>query len=214
MSSSTPPVAASVSAPAPNRLAEKLPWLALAAAALSADLWTKHIVFYPYGLDPRNEGRVVGTVCSSWWQTVIAYNQGATFGLGATLGPWLLGLGVSIVIAMLLRMLWRTPPGERGKSFALSIIIGGALGNLYDRTLRPLVEADTHPGVRDFIDWYFPPGCAPAEFLASHKVQTHWYTFNVADALIVSGVVLLAWKILREKPAEAEADAAKAGGAA
>ena len=186
----------------PDRLAEKLPWLTVAAAGLAADLWTKHIVFYPAALEPYPEGRIVGRVCS-WWRTVIAYNEGATFGLGATLGPVILAVGVSVVIALLLRTLWTTPASERVRCFALSIIIGGAIGNLYDRALRPYVEADKHPGVRDFLDWYIPSESAAGRFLESHNVTSseyHWYTFNVADALIVSGVVLLAWKILREKP--------------
>lgn len=188
------------------RLRERLPWFALAAAALTADLWTKHLVFYPEALDPSMHGRPVGTV-TSWWRTVIAYNEGATFGLGEDLGAWTLGIGVSIVIALLLRSLWKTSVTERVRCFALSIIIGGALGNLYDRALRPSLEADRHPGVRDFLDWYVPDGTALADWLRAHDVETHWYTFNVADALIVSGVVLLAWKILREKPQE-EAPAA------
>jgi lipoprotein signal peptidase len=68
------------------------------------------------------------------------------------------------------------------------------------------VEPDSRPGVRDFLDWYVPEGTALARWLRSHEVRTHWYTFNVADALIVSGVVLLAWKILREKPPEKAVD--------
>ena len=197
---------------AKSRFAAKLPWFALAAFGLAADLWTKHLVFYPESLSPRFDPRMgleVGRVCS-WWRTVLAYNSGVTFGMGSSLGAWFLSLGTGIVIAMLLRALWRTPREELVKCFALSIIVGGAVGNLYDRALRPHVEADRHPGVRDFIDWYFPDGTAAAEFLRSHNVTTHWYTFNVADALIVSGVVLLAWKILREKPEEPPADGAAA----
>jgi signal peptidase II len=184
---------------APSRLGRKLPWLAVAAGALTADLWTKHLVFYPEALDPALLGRPIGEV-ASWWRTVLAYNEGATFGLGESLGTWTLTIGVSVVIALLLRSLWKTAEHERTRLFALSIIIGGALGNLYDRALRPSLEADRHPGVRDFLDWYVPEGTALAEWLRAHDVPTHWYTFNVADALIVSGVVLLAWKILREKP--------------
>lgn len=202
MSGSTPSAARS-------RLAEKLPWFSFAAAALAADLWTKHLVFYPVALEPYPEGRIVGKVCPGW-QTVIAYNPGATFGLGASFGPWVLSLGVTFVILWLARTLWTTRASERAKSFALSIIIGGAVGNLYDRALRPFVEADTRPGVRDFLDWYVPDGTALADWLHAHNVKTHWYTFNVADALIVSGVVLLAWKILREPPE----DTAPAEGAA
>ena len=197
--SQSAPSPASVERPAAGT---KLPWLAVAAAVTATDLWTKHLVFYPVALEPFAEGRTVGTV-ASWWQTKIAYNTGATFGLGATLGPWVLAVGVSVVIAMLLRSLWRTPSGERLKCFAFSIIVGGALGNLYDRALRPFVERDKNPGVRDFIDWYVPADSAAGRFLESHHVlssEYHWYTFNVADSLIVSGVILLAWKILREQP--------------
>jgi len=194
------------------RLAEKLPWLALAAAGLAADLWTKHVVFYPETLSPRFDphmGLEVGRVCS-WWRTILAYNVGVTFGMGSSLEAWVLSLGTALVIAWLLRTLWQTPRAELVKCFALSIIVGGAVGNLYDRALRPLVEPDKHPGVRDFIDWYFPEGSATAEFLRRHDVNTHWYTFNVADALIVSGVVLLAWKIVREPAHEPKADGAAA----
>ena len=191
----------STAAPSSTGLSDKLPWLTLSAAGLAADLWTKHLVFYPYVVQPgfdEHAGKQVGVVCS-WWRTILAYNQGVTFGMGSGAGAWILSLGTGAVIALLLRSLWKTPTEERVKRFALSIIVGGAIGNLYDRALRPLVEADKHPGVRDFIDWYVPPN------------GYHWYTFNVADALIVSGVVLLAWKILREKPAEPKSEG---GGAA
>ena len=201
------------------RLAHKLPWFSLAAAGLAADLWTKHLVFYPDVLDPKfaeysERGPwVVGHVCS-WWRTILAYNRGVTFGMGIGLGAWLLSIGTGLVIVMLLRTLWRTPRGERVKSFALSIIVGGAVGNLYDRALRPFVEADTHPGVRDFLDWYVPADSALGRFLTTHNVtpfEYHWYTFNVADSFIVSGVVLLAWKVIREKPQPSVAGTAKGG---
>lgn len=193
-----PPAAA-----APAR--ERLPWFAVAAAALTADLWSKHLVFYPETLDPAiREGQAIGRVCS-WWRTVIAYNTGATFGLGSRLGPWVLCTGVAVVIVLLVRSLLRASPADRLRCFALSIVIGGAVGNLYDRALRPLVEPDKHPGVRDFLDWYVPEETALAKWLQAHGVHNHWYTFNVADALIVSGVVLLAWKILRERPDEKSA---------
>jgi signal peptidase II len=145
----------------------------------------------------------------SGWDTVLAYNPGVTFGLGAGAGVWLLSLGTGIVIAILLHTLWTTPRDATAKLFALSIIVGGAVGNLYDRALRPSLEQDTHPGVRDFIDWYFPDGSSGADLMNKLGWKTHWYTFNVADAFIVSGVVLLAWKILREKPDSAAANEKK-----
>jgi signal peptidase II len=193
--------------------AAKVPWFALAAAALAADLWTKHIVFYPEVLSPEFDRLpappVVGHVCPGW-QTVLTYNNGVTFGLAAGFGKWLISVFTGVVIVLLVRALWKAGRHERVRPFALSIIVGGAVGNLYDRALRPLVEPDTHPGVRDFLDWYAPRGTALADWLVAHNVNTHWYTFNVADAFIVSGVLLLAWKILREKPPEESPETAKA----
>jgi len=198
LTSTEPAASPAPAAPSALTASDKLPWFAVAAAALTADLWSKHLVFYPETLDPMvREGQAIGRVCS-WWRTVIAYNTGATFGLGASAGPWILCTLVAIVIVLLVRSLLRTPLTDRVRCFALSIVIGGAVGNLYDRALRPLVEPDKHPGVRDFLDWYVPEDTAFAKWLLAHGVHNHWYTFNVADALIVSGVVLLAWKILRE----------------
>src|SRR5262249_11972515 len=161
----------------------------------------------PHVLDPRfddfsERGPWITGHVASWWRTILAYNRGVTFGMGSGLGAWLLSVGTGIVIALLLRTLWRAPRGEPLQCFALSIIRGGAAGNLYERALRPFVEADKHPGVRDFIDWYVPADSALGRFLMDHHVTSyeyHWYTFNLADACIVSGVVLLAWKVLREK---------------
>ncbi len=191
------------------RLRSKLPWFALAAGCLAADLWSKHLVFYPHVLEPGfREGLVVGRVFPGW-QTVLAYNRGVTFGMGSGLGDWFLALGTAGVIAFLAWKLWRTPTTERAKCLALSMIVGGATGNLYDRALRPHVEPDTRPGVRDFLDWYVPEHWSLARFLREDlDITTHWYTSNVADVLIVCGVGLLAWKILRE-PADGAAQSAK-----
>jgi len=193
-----------------ERRRRKLPWFALAAFCLAADLWTKHLVFYPAVLEEsRPEGLVVHRV-ASWWRIVIAYNEGVTFGMLDEAGAWVLALFTAAVIVLLGVMLWRADRRDRLRCLALSMIIGGAVGNLYDRALRPLVEPDTRPGVRDFLDWYVPDDTALAGWLRARGVHTHWYTSNVADVLIVSGVILLAWRILRERPAAPEPEAAAA----
>lgn len=186
------------------RLAAKLPWFALAAACLAADLWSKWAVFYP----PRPIGSKVCDVeifghTLSWFAIRIAYNQGVTFGLASGTSTWLLAALTGLVIVALGVQLWTVRPTERAKSLALAIIIGGAVGNLYDRALRPHVESDTTPGVRDFLDWYAPDHWALAGWLEENVGTTHWYTSNVADVLIVCGVILLGWLIVTEKPAPA-----------
>lgn len=78
---------------------------------------------------------------------------------------------------------------------ALSFIVGGALGNIVDRIRYGYVV--------DFIDWH--PGFS-------------WPTFNIADVLIVAGVIMMFIEVLRdhrrEKREKAEAEAAEAVGAA
>jgi len=191
------------------RLGAKLPWFALAAACLTVDLWTKYLVFYP--MRPEGGDPPVAQL-TSWFRLIIAYNRGVTFGLASGTSSWVLALGTGLVIALLLWQLWSVRSDERLKSFALAIIVGGAIGNLYDRSIRPLVELDTRPGVRDFLDWYAPDHWALATWLRDHDVPRHWYTSNVADVLIVCGVILLAWLIITEKPpADVEPTEAAAG---
>lgn len=188
------------------RLRAKMPWFALAAACLAADLWSKWAVFYPL----RPVGAKVGDVeilghPLSWFAIRIAYNQGVTFGLASGTSIWLLALATGGVILLLLWQLWTIRVSERAKSLALAIIVGGAIGNLYDRTLRPHLELDTRPGVRDFLDWYAPDHWALAGWLEENVGTTHWYTSNVADVLIVCGVILLGWMIVTERAPDAGA---------
>lgn len=174
------------------------------AAFLSFDLWTKHLVFYPHVLERGfrpDEGLVVGEVCS-WWRTILVYNQGVTFGMFGGVPMWVKSLFTLAVIVWLGVRLWQVPAGKRCEPAALAMIVGGAIGNLYDRALRPLVEPDTNPGVRDFLDWYAPPGTRLAGWLTEHGITTHWYTSNVADVCIVIGVGLLAIVLLTEKDPE------------
>ncbi len=68
---------------------------------------------------------------------------------------------------------------------ALTFVLGGAVGNLYDRVLLGYVV--------DFIDWFYPAtqSCLPF-FYARLELQTcHWPAFNIADACILIGVTAL-----------------------
>lgn len=183
---------------------------ALAAACLAADLWTKHIVFYPHVLERGfREGEVVGHPTTwewartTWWRTILVYNPGVTFGKLADVAPWVKSILTSAVIAWMAWKLWTLPRGRPAQALSLAMIVGGAVGNLYDRTLRPVIELDTRPGVRDFLDWYLPEGSALHREFAARDWPTHWYTSNVADVMIVCGVIVLAWCLLREDDGKA-----------
>ena len=120
-------------------------------------------------------------------------NTGIAFGLFASRGQ-LFGTVVLTVfglaaLGMVLVYFQRTPIGERRVLVALSLILGGAVGNLFDRIAQG--------GVTDFIDVY---------------VGTyHWHTFNVADSAITIGITLLAIDILFTRRSESsDGDAAPA----
>ena len=108
----------------------------------------------------------------------LAYNQDAAMGLPlGRFGRWpLVAMGVGI-IAVLVRMLWQTPPAARVRRIALGLILGGALGNVLSRVMTPR-------GVVDFIDL----GIGDRRF----------YLFNVADIAVCAVSIILAFVLWRE----------------
>jgi len=114
-------------------------------------------------------------------------NSGAAFGLFASidspLRTVLLNTVAFVVFLAVLVYAWRTSVDSTRLQLGLSLILGGAVGNLVDR-----IRAGS---VTDFLDFY----------VGSHR----WPAFNVADSAITVGVVLLAWDIWRPRePAAAE----------
>lgn len=116
----------------------------------------------------------------------LVYNPGAAFGLH--LGPYsrwifmVLTIGALVVLGQLYRA---TRDGDLLRTFAISLVCGGAIGNLIDR-VRSV------QGVVDFID----VGIRDAR----------WPTFNVADMAVSTGAFLLAWVLWGEddEPAAAK----------
>lgn len=120
----------------------------------------------------------------------LAYNPGAAFGIDVGPMSRVVFIVLTIVaLVALLGMYRATPPDQRIQLTALALIAGGALGNLMDRIRGP-------EGVVDFID----VGLGGARF----------WTFNLADAGITIGAILLALSLWAEPD---PAGAAKAVGA-
>jgi signal peptidase II len=105
-------------------------------------------------------------------------NEGAAFSLFAdSASPWRLGILILFSVMALTAasvFLWKNGNVLNGTAIALSLVAGGALGNLWDRV--------SSGRVTDFLDFY----------LGSH----HWPPFNVADSAIVIGGLLLISKIV------------------
>jgi signal peptidase II len=106
-------------------------------------------------------------------------NHGAAFGiLSDARLPFQAELFVAVSLAALLAIglyAWRLPASSRLPQGALALIMGGALGNLIDRTRLGYVI--------DFVDVFWGPH--------------HWPAFNVADSCISVGVALLILDIVR-----------------
>ena len=100
-------------------------------------------------------------------------NSGGAFSLGQS-APWLFAAFTVVVVTLIVVTAFRHRSALA--SVGLGLVLGGALGNLTDRITRG-------PGLRgrvvDFIDFHV------------------WPIFNLADAAIVSGALLLAWSALR-----------------
>ena len=110
-------------------------------------------------------------------------NPGAAFGLFAeSSAQWKVGALVSFSILALIvvsALLWKNGHALTTTSIGLSLILGGAMGNLWDRMVSGHVV--------DFLDFY----------VGSY----HWPAFNVADSAIVIGAILLVSEIVFAKSA-------------
>ncbi len=110
-------------------------------------------------------------------------NTGAAFGLFAeSSAQWKVGaLVIFSVVALLIvcALLWKNGHSLSTTSIGLSLILGGALGNLWDRLFTGHVV--------DFLDFYIG--------------NYHWPAFNVADSAIVIGAILLVSEIVFAKSA-------------
>ena len=139
---------------------------ALALTIFAADQLTKWIVTVPLALQEKGQIVLLPVFNLTWVE-----NNGISLGLlNATTptGRWLLvALTAAIAIAV---AVWITREEKRGDQLALGLVLGGALGNIVDRT--------RHGYVVDFADLHFG---AFRPFLV----------FNVADAAISIGVVIL-----------------------
>lgn len=141
-----------------------LHWLALALVLVLADQITKVLIAGLYELGE-------GTPITSFFNIVRVHNTGAAFSFLADAGGWQrwlftgLSAGASIFIIYLLY----SHAGQRLFCFALTCVLGGAVGNLIDRVVYGYVI--------DFLDFY--------------AAGWHFPAFNVADSAITLGAACL-----------------------
>jgi signal peptidase II len=150
-------------------------YLLIAAAIVVLDRWTKHIVAQRIPLYSHIQ------IIPGLFRLTHTENAGAAFSLFAdSTAPWktdmLIGFsGVALIVVSVL--LWKNHHAHIATGVGLSLIMGGAVGNLWDRLARGRV----------------------IDFLLVYVKQYQWPVFNLADSAIVVGAGLLVVEILFAK---------------
>ncbi len=149
-------------------------WIGVTALIILLDRWSKLWIIANIR---SGYGRII---IPNFFRLDHVYNTGAAFSIFAeSLSPNAVRYGLIafslIAIALVGFMLWRTGRPLSLSAFAFALILGGAIGNLYDRIV--------YLHVVDFLEFH---------------IKTHfWPSFNIADSAIVTGACLLLLEILR-----------------
>jgi signal peptidase II len=155
------------------KIAPLIKWFSISAIIIAADLYTKHLVQNSF---------VYGDMLTitSFFDLVRYHNQGSAFGFLADAGGWqkLFFNGVSVLAIMVISYLIRKHSTEKLFCLGLALVLGGAIGNFYDRiTLGYVVD-----------------------FLNFHYHNIYWPAFNVADSAICVGVACLLLDSFKKAP--------------
>jgi signal peptidase II len=149
------------------------PWFAAAAAIVLADQLVKWLA-----LSQLRPGEPVAV--TRFFNLVLVFNRGAAFSFLADAPGWQQPFFMAVALAaaaIVSWMLWRYP-ARCLLCAGLALILGGALGNLWDRV--------AYGHVVDFLDF--------------HAMGWHWPAFNIADAAISLGAgILIAESFVRKE---------------
>lgn len=154
-------------------------WYLTALVILLLDQASKHAIeaAFEYG-----ETKVF----TSFFNFTLAYNPGAAFSFLAGAGGWQRWFfAIIALVASVLLTVWiaRTAAQKPREAFALAFILGGALGNLYDRIVLGHV----------------------VDFIVVHYQANYWPAFNLADSAITLGAAVLIWDMIFSKEKTAHA---------
>lgn len=149
-------------------------WLLLSLFIIVLDLYTKHLVQQAFMLGDK-------LTITTFFDLVRYHNEGAAFSFLADAGGWQKWFFavVSIVASVFILYLLNKHQQEKLFSLGLALVLGGAIGNLYDRVTLGYV----------------------VDFLSFHLNGLYWPAFNVADSAITVGVGILLLDSFKPKQA-------------
>ncbi|MGA8034456.1 MAG: signal peptidase II [Candidatus Acidiferrales bacterium] len=153
-------------------------WIVLASlsvGALVADQLSKYLIQH------RTMPGSVHVLIPGLLNLMHTNNPGVAFGIFAdSANPWRAPLLIAFSLAVIALLVWLLVTGRAGAwlgECGIALILGGAVGNVFDRLVRR--------SVTDFIDF--------------HVGTYHWYTFNLADSAIVIGALLVILELFRDR---------------
>jgi signal peptidase II len=153
----------------------RLKYLLLVLVILTLDRWTKLLIQSQFDLHET------ATVIDGFFNVTYVRNTGVAFGIFSSISSpvktVLLSIFTTCAALFVIVYSLRSSIRNRLLQTALALILGGALGNLYDRLVYGYVV--------DFLEFYIG--------------AYHWPSFNIADSAISVGVVLLAIEIIRNE---------------
>ncbi len=149
-------------------------YFSLSAIVIVVDLYTKYLTQQAFVLGDKLK-------VTSFFDLVRYHNEGAAFSFLADAGGWQKWFftGVSFAASVFIVYLLRKHPDEKLFCWGLALVLGGAIGNLYDRVTLGYV----------------------VDFLSFHANGFYWPAFNVADSAICVGVGLLLLDSFKPKKA-------------
>ena len=134
---------------------------------LSIFLFDRITKIYVINLDKKFIGSEIFS--SKYLNISLIWNEGIAFGLLSFNEKILYDILTIIIFLIIIFIFFLTFNSSGFKKFSLLIIVGGAIGNFYDRA--------TYRAVPDFIDF--------------HVGNFHWFIFNIADIFITIGVIFM-----------------------
>jgi signal peptidase II len=148
-------------------------WYLFALLVIAADYLTKTAVLAAFA---PGESRAL----APFFNLVLVFNKGAAFSFLASASGWQLPFfaTIAVVASVVISVLIYKHQANALLCLGLALILGGALGNLYDRVV--------YGHVVDFLDF--------------HAAGWHWPAFNVADAAITVGAAILIVESFLHKP--------------
>ena len=130
-----------------------------------------------YLLNLQSEGTDIDFYINSFLNFYLVWNTGIGFGLASTEANIYYHIITGVIVVINAGLIYFLLKSKGGYAYLLAIIIGGSLGNLFDRIY--------YYAVPDFIDF--------------HIKNYHWFIFNVADIFITLGIIGLLFVELTKK---------------